>query len=93
MRKCEEAAQLCRATPRRLMPLTVNASSLVAGVGTVVHLVALLGAMDAGAVAALELIRATHQQGCRENRRIRSKERLPLTPRQPPQTPPRLHIS
>lgn len=44
--------------------LTVDTAGLVAVVGTVVDLVALLGAVDTRAVAALELIRTTRQQGC-----------------------------
>lgn len=43
---------------------TVDAAGFVAVIWTVVDLVTLLGAVDAGTVAALELIGATRQQGC-----------------------------
>ena len=42
--------------------LTVNKTSLIAVVRAVVNLVALLGAVDAGAVSTLELIRPTCEQ-------------------------------
>lgn len=45
--------------------LTVDAAGLVALIGAVVNLVALLGAVYAGTVAALELIGTARQQGCR----------------------------
>lgn len=48
-----------------LVSLTVDAARLVAVVQTVVDLVALLGAVYAGTVAALELIGSTRQQGCK----------------------------
>lgn len=46
-----------------LMALTVDTAGFVAVVWTVVNFVALFGAVDAGAVTALELIRPTRQQG------------------------------
>lgn len=42
---------------------TVDAARFIAVVQTVMDLITLLGAVDAGAVATLELIRATRQQG------------------------------
>lgn len=50
---------------KKLVSLTVDAAWLVAVVHTVVHLVALLGAVNAGTVATLELIRSAGQQGCK----------------------------
>lgn len=57
------AAPVCVCVFHCHLILTVDTTGLVAVVGTVVHLVALLGAVDAGAVATLELIRSTCQQG------------------------------
>lgn len=45
--------------------LTVDTAGLVAVVWTVVNLVTLFGAVDAGSVTTLELIRPTCEQGCR----------------------------
>lgn len=45
--------------------LTVDTAGLVAVVRTVVNFVTLFGAVDAGSVTTLELIRPTCEQGCR----------------------------
>lgn len=42
---------------------TVDAARFVAVVRTVMHLVTLLGAVDAGTITALEFIGTTRQQG------------------------------
>lgn len=44
---------------------TVDTARLIAVVGAVVNFIALFGAVDAGAVAALELVGSTREQGCR----------------------------
>lgn len=44
---------------------TVDTAGFVTAVRTVVDLVTLLGAVDAGAVTALELVGTTRQQGCK----------------------------
>lgn len=46
---------------------TVDTAGFIAVVRTVMDLVTLLGAVDAGTVTALELIRATRQQGCKRH--------------------------
>jgi len=43
----------------------VDAASLVAEIWTVVHFVTLFGAVNAGAVATLELIRTAGQHSCK----------------------------
>lgn len=50
--------------------LTVDTAGLVAVVRTVVNFVTLFGAVDAGSVTTLELIRPTCEQGCRTHRII-----------------------
>lgn len=50
---------------KHLGSLTVDAARLIAVVRTVVNLVALLGAVYAGTVTALELIGSARQQGCK----------------------------
>lgn len=46
---------------------TVDTARFIAVVRTVMDLVTLLGAVDAGTVTALELIGATCQQGCKRH--------------------------
>lgn len=60
------------------MSLTVDAARLVAVVQTVVNLVALLGAVYAGTVAALELIGSTRQQGCKRKTHIHTVTQVEL---------------
>lgn len=43
--------------------LTVDAASFVAVIRTVVNFITLFGAVDAGSVAALELVRSTRKEG------------------------------
>lgn len=50
--------------------LTVDTAGLVAVVRTVVNFVTLFGAVDAGSVTTLELIRPTCEQSCRTHANI-----------------------
>lgn len=57
---------------------TVDTAGLVALVKTVVDLVTLLGAVDAGPVTALELIGATCQQGWKRHTHMNTHVKLDL---------------
>lgn len=61
----ERCIKTTTTTKKYLGSLTVDAARLIAVVRTVVNLVALLGAVYAGTVAALELIGSARQQGCK----------------------------